>query len=595
MKSIDKKSTQKVFSVVLFLCLSGFISSSAYTQPLQTVAQVAVSGAPGLAMHLLDQQQKYLSAGSKPWLLLERQRQKILQQWQQWQKGLQHLQKLPTKIPKADQIWAKTLQAKYLVELQRYDDALQLLRNLIWQEDADKKQLAQWQKMIIRVYLQSNHIRDAERAMLRYQQDYQDKQVEWLLLQAQILIRTDRADEVEELEVDQKDDRFTLYRLLAQLNSKKVSSDLIYSKAKVRAEDEKLDKQLRLKYWLLAARASYIASSPTRVALSYDYAARLAATTHDPLFPFSGDQLWDAYLALGHYAGNRKRLLLGDDEQWFKEADKALPNFPITAKALLSVVALQSNASANKKRAFNKLVALIMKQKQGMLLLKKLFLDSERFAQYDKIPHQARYLLVDDALAENEIVQASRLISHLTPPKSADAFKWELRRARILIMGADFQQGIEVLRKLINSEQSYSSEQIDQITQVLFDLQAVEQHKATIELFDDLLNRPISPKRKREIYFWQAQSWSKLNNHEDAALMYLQSAWMVDKGNDPWGQTARFNAAEELSDAGLIGDAQRVFQALLKQTRNKKRRAVIRSRLKGLWLKLKNEQDIAAN
>ena len=89
--------------------------------------------------------------------------------------------------------------------------------------------------------------------------------------------------------------------------------------------------------------------------------------------------------------------------------------------------------------------------------------------------------------------------------------------------------------------------------------------------------------------FWQAQSYSHLKQFKDAALQYVKSAYLANKyGADPWGKTARYNAAESLANAGLLDDAQRTYRQLLAITTNKKRRAVIQSHIKGLWLKPKS-------
>jgi hypothetical protein len=592
---ISKKSMRRFTFSVLFLCLSVFASFS-YAETTKTIIQVAQSGAPGLAMHMLDQKQKYLSNGSEAFLRYERQRHQILRRWKQWKKGLDHLNRLPKSLPASDQSWADTLKVIYFIELQQYDKALQRVRTLLWSDKkVSKEQFSLWQKLVIRIYLKSQKIQDAEKAMLRYQQDYSDQATPWLLLQAEVLIRSGRSDEVADLVENKIDDHFLLFQLLAQLNTKAMSNELIYTKATAKAEDETLTDELRAKFLLLAARAAYISGSAVRVALNLDKVAHINVEFDDVLFPFSGDQIWDAYIELGRNIGNQKRLLLGDDEQWFAEVEKTLPNFSILEKSLLSVIALQSGSENNRNRAFKKLVALILKNKDGIMLLKKLFIGTEKFSDYSQIPHQVRYILVDDALENNEIIEASKLISKLTQPEGVDKFKWELRRARILIMGADYQEGTQILEQLIKEDDALTSKDLDQITQVLFDLQSVEQHDTSIKLFDLLLTKGILPKRKREIFFWQAQSYSKLSKFEDAALSYFNSAYFLNShGSDPWGQTARYNAAEALAEAGLTGDAERTFSKLLGETKSKKRRSVIQSRLKGLWLKLKNEDNISS-
>jgi hypothetical protein len=91
---------------------------------------------------------------------------------------------------------------------------------------------------------------------------------------------------------------------------------------------------------------------------------------------------------------------------------------------------------------------------------------------------------------------------------------------------------------------------------------------------------------QREILYWQADSHKALRDYPRAAWLYLKSATLLDaKGLDPWGQTARFQAAEVLADAGLPEDARRIYEGLLRVTREPDRRAAIKYKLQELWLR----------
>jgi hypothetical protein len=74
--------------------------------------------------------------------------------------------------------------------------------------------------------------------------------------------------------------------------------------------------------------------------------------------------------------------------------------------------------------------------------------------------------------------------------------------------------------------------------------------------------------------------------YAEAARLYLKSAMLLDpRAGDPWGQTARYQAAAALADAGMVRDARILFQQLLKTTQDPGRRAVINRQLQKLWLK----------
>jgi tetratricopeptide (TPR) repeat protein len=160
-----------------------------------------------------------------------------------------------------------------------------------------------------------------------------------------------------------------------------------------------------------------------------------------------------------------------------------------------------------------------------------------------------------------------------------------MRRARILILGGDHLKGVEAVREILHDNPSMKARQIDRLMQVIFDLQAVGRHKEAIALFGQLPIRPGDTRRQREILFWQADSWKAMRQYENAARYYLRSATLVQvNAMDPWAQTARYHAAEALLSAGLLDDAGAIFRQLLKVTKDKSRRTVLRNKLHQLTL-----------
>ena len=202
------------------------------------------------------------------------------------------------------------------------------------------------------------------------------------------------------------------------------------------------------------------------------------------------------------------------------------------------------------------------------------------------IPPVIRYQLVDLALKNADIVEATRQMSGLNEyPEGSDRFKWQLRRARVLILGGRYDEGNEVLQTLISEYTEPSAENTDLILQVLFDLQTVNSHEQAIVHFNRLLQLPIEPKQHREILFWIADSFKALKKYDRAALLYLQSAMLPGPlAMDLWAQTARFSAAESLQKAGLVDDARRIYNELLKVTTDPARRSFLNHNIQQLWL-----------
>jgi tetratricopeptide (TPR) repeat protein len=281
------------------------------------------------------------------------------------------------------------------------------------------------------------------------------------------------------------------------------------------------------------------------------------------------------------------QFLIGQDDRWLAEAEKWKETRSQRERAFLMVVMFNGSTLAAQAKAYKKFLASVQKRDSTTTLLRKLYLDSSRFPIAGTIPNSVRYILVDDALAKNDIDLATRLMIGLEQaPDDADAFEWGLRRARVVVLGGRADEGISVLNSLIDNMQTPDKQMIDRATQVVFDLQTVGQHEAAVSLFDKLNKLSVDPQLKRELLFWQADSYKAIGSWPRAAQLYLLSATVVDgKGYDFWGQTARFRAAEVLAEAGLVDDARRLYEGLLKATREPGRRAAINYKLQELWLK----------
>jgi tetratricopeptide (TPR) repeat protein len=244
---------------------------------------------------------------------------------------------------------------------------------------------------------------------------------------------------------------------------------------------------------------------------------------------------------------------------------------------------------------------ILREEKHGFALLRHLYLQLPKeenllSARIEDLPDVIRHALVDDALAQADIRLASRLMGDLQhAPKGKSSFQWGLRRARILIMGGDQGRGISALHALLDETPEFSGNALDRLVQVLFDLQSVARHGEAIALFERLLvsmpevnastARAGDAKRRREIYYWIADSYKAMEHYQEAARMYLKSAMHLDaSAMDPWAQTARYQAADVLARAGFREDAASLYRSLLKVTTDAGRRTVLQNRIQQLWL-----------
>jgi hypothetical protein len=213
-------------------------------------------------------------------------------------------------------------------------------------------------------------------------------------------------------------------------------------------------------------------------------------------------------------------------------------------------------------------------------------LHGARFAALRDVPQVGRYRLVDDALQRDDLDLAHRLLASLDrAPADVAAFAWRLLRARVQVRSGRVEAGVETLRALLADHPDVAGQRLDSYLQVVFELQEARAHAAALGLLQRLGRGELPGQRRRELFYWRAESHEALEAPLRAAELYLRSATLLDgRGADPWGRTARYQAARMLAQAGLISDARRIYTQLLRTTGDRKRRATLRKRLQKLGL-----------
>jgi len=557
------------------------------------VRALANSGAALLAQHTIDTQQPGASTDPESWMAWERERIRIYQQSADWLSLVKRLETRPPELPADFNRWAITQRADGFIKLGKGKSAQLLLQELIWTlslSHPDSPQwLTRWRRMVMDSYMVDGFVEDANLAAARFYQDYGDQDVQTRLTRAYILLSANRADEaVDLLSGDLKDPHAAATYLLAQLRSDSRPPRKVLQAALRQMRGDWVDPALRLQLWAVAAEAAMRSGdrASTANALEHVIAANRDMPLPEGLFDFTPDTLWNAYIDFATHVGNKAQFLIGQDKQWFDAAAKAAKKQPVRSRSLYALLMLQGETEASRNLAAQKFVARLSKRKQGDNLLRALFLDTRQYADYEMIPLAARHVMVDVALANSDITLASALMATIqVPPDGTDKYFWELRRARILIMGGNTEAGAESLNTILAANPKLSQEQLDRLLQVVFDLQTVKAHDAAYDLFLKVMQRTNDPKLQRELYYWMAESRKASEAYAEAARLYLKSAMLLDpKAGDPWGQTARYQAADALAHAGMVRDARVLFQQLLKTTTDPGRRAVLNRQLQKLWL-----------
>ncbi len=577
----------RLSACLLTILLTAVMQSALADQQLNSLKNISAAGAPLLTLKMMGQAQPDIDQDLYQWILWEQERYRILSEWKQWDELLIRIEGLPDDLPEQFKAQSTTYRIRAYLALGQNRTARQLLRQQLWQvQGADSREYQTWRKLIIETYLQDGRIDDARVALLRMQQDFPEHDKEWVLLRGRVLMQAGRYDEAIQVLSEQLNWKGLAMKLLAEYYDQQHSAQTLWNLAKKRVELLKDDVDQAAVYWSIAAIAAQ-KMSPVNAVIALE--ARLGIDTEldDVLYEVNADQLWQAYQQYARMVGNRSELLVGDDESWLDLALKIRQETPIKSRSLLALLISESRSSEIRQQASSAyLQTLDLQNPAHQRLLYELFNNSKRFADVELVPLEIRFQLVDIALRRTDIDEASRLMSGLNSvPQNTRQFDWLLRRARVLILGGQIEQGDEVLSELIGSYREPTKDDTDRILQVLFDLQTIKADEQAIRHFRQLMNLAIESLQRREILFWMADSFKAIKQHERAALLYLQSAMFIGpEAMDPWAQTARFNAAESLQKAGLVDDARRIYQALLDVTKEDARRSLLKHNIQQLWL-----------
>ncbi len=559
---------------------------------LAEVRSLATSGTPQLALRTLDQLQPPAGRDPGAWMAWERLRIQILKDNRRWAEMATRLESLPSGLPSDFLLWARTARAEALSRGGRPREAIALLRELIWNtaaEDAIAERLQRWRRLILEAYLAAGMAEDAWLAALRHFRDYPENGLEDRLLRARIALSAGRPEEaMERLASETADPRAGMLYLLAQLRSGQRPARKVMQAGLRQMRGKWADARLKIYLWAVVAEAARQAGDRATAALALENVIAAGEQTPLPegLFAFTPDSLWQAYRDYAVFVGNREQFLIGEDGPWFEKAEQVAGKLPVQSRALYALLLFEGQSEADRNRAALRFVLSARERPRGGVMLQRLFLESRHFADYRTIPPGARYVLADVALRRGDIPRASALMATLdAPPEGTDPFFWHLRRARIFVLGGDAERGARALERLLAETAEPSREQLDRLLQVVFDLQTVQAHEAAYRLFEQVMARAPDDGLRRELYYWMAESRKAQQRYAEAARLYLKSANFPEPGAmDPWGQTARYQAAEALGQAGLVEDARNLFRRLLKTTKDPGRRAMLQRQLQQLLL-----------
>lgn len=556
-------------------------------------------GVPALALSLLEVEQKKRRQFTADWYAFEYKRIILLSALARWNQLIERTQWLfdtaiaETQITDKIRLWFETQQVMAKLQIKQSEQALNQLQHLLWSTkpgDRDLSLPAIWRQLVIRAYLQMQRDDDARKALVKYEHDYKTNKIDidWLLLQAQVLLRTNRPQQAIKLLKQIQSEETEALALIAQLQNNPESAAKINQQMREQLDGKVLSRPVRWAYSYVAYLASKILADQSAQILNLEAMLSLAIEypVFDENYQVTADDLWELYNNQGLILANDKGLLFGYEEQWQQLSNQLIKAEPEKALALNVALVLHTKDFETKQQQHKTIVEIIEQRKNGLELINQLYLHSSKVPDVNVLPDEVRYRLVDYALSESDYFAASSIMKSLEePPDGKSAFDWRMRKARVLILQGEYRQSEDLIRKTFAKKSTITYAELDRYIQVVFDFQTVQQHQKAIKLFDLISFETLDEKLKREIYFWKAESYFILKKYDRAALFYLESAHAVtDAGNDLWAQSARFKAAKALVLAKIYDDAERVYTDLLLITDSESRKSLIKQDLQKIRL-----------
>jgi len=577
------------FAFLSLIFLGLVFSPHIFADELDDLLIYAKAGTPHLAMKLIEQRQPDGATNRQEWIRWEHALISLLRDSQEWLLLEQRVARQGDSLPIEQRRWMLTQRADALLNLQRAQEARTLLRFLLWSDaEASTTDISRWRQMVIQSYLEEGRRDDAYDAMLRHRQDYGDGDRETMLLRARVLLTNDRPlDAKMQLNGAGEGADAASLRLLASLRAGE-SAKVVVQEAKRRLKENPSSTRARLILLGVIAEGSALQRdlAAGAVALEQFYSEPGYEQLESGLLRFSPDTLWQTYINYALEVGNREQLLLGDDNAWLKVAEAAGRQYPVRSHSLYALMTERASSPEYRLQAHRQLLQQLAGKEHKSLLIKALYLQSSRFSQDAQLPEPVRYFLYDTALNEGNLELASRMRQGLThAPADVEPFEWQLRGARIFMLAGDYEHASQALLALSKSPTPFSPEQFDRIMQVVFDMQTVGEHERAVKVFEQLAQRPMEVQARRELLYWIGDSRFAQQRYLEAARYYLHSAILPGIDTmDPWAQTARYQTAKALTQAGQGADAAALYRQLLEVTTDPARRAVLQRELEQLRL-----------
>jgi hypothetical protein len=556
--------------VLLFALLD--TAAGAGDPVLDRVDALVAGGAPALALRLLEQ------AGMPPpssWEAYERRRLQIHRSMKNADAIAARIAALPADAPPSLRPYALALLAEATIEAGDAEEAHRILASI---ETSGGSRPSHLVARLAALELDRGRPHEAQALLDRAGAGTSSEEIEAVRAEIELRAGRPRAALARASALGTSPDA-RLLALTAALRAKARPPGEVLVEAQRIAQAKESGPALRRGGWLLRAEAARRGGQLVREIGSLEQALGLPDAGRHAYLSASGADLWAAYRRLAEAVGRGAGLRPGDARAWLAQAGTYAPEEGHYARAVYAYVAVADATEALRETAHARLAdSLLAAGHAGVL--DALYPVSTRAS----LPAPARRRLLDAALARGDFKQAVALMDGLPPPSEEALPHWMLRRARVLLLAGYRHEALVALSGLLDGPR-FDEEFAGAYLQVLFDLQTLGLHQEALVLMEAVFERADNPRMRRELLYWQADSLTALGRHAEAAERYLRSASHDGAlSSDPWGQAARFHAAEALGRARLVSDARSVYASLLIHTTDPARRAAIEQQMQQLWL-----------
>ena len=463
--------------------------------------------------------------------------------------------------------------------------ARSVLRAMWVDSEPDNHTAMTARRLMIDAYRAENLFLDADAACSRFQSEYYPDDASWGELRATILLESGRPGEALRYLVGQQGEQAKRLRLVARLREGSYSADDVLTRLGASTEQSNVGVDAHF-YWGIMAEAALLAKDWSSRVKALEWLLASGVKTKAPVLPPTRVQLLTAYNRLA--AEILPVIPFGpqDPGSWINAVESAGVG-PEGQRALLVTIlrtGVEEDAVGILTRSL--VASLIETQLSPLVLL--LYGDTAPMGSESQIEDDLLQALAQEAVQNQHYALAARLSGKMrAPPPNMNEGEWVLRRSRIQIFAGQADDGLIAVVDWLSGSDQLSEEMLDRVMQVLFDLQTIGRHALALKGFAQAANLVQTPRQRQELFFWIAESHAALNEHVRSADLFLRSA-VVDTRTataSRWSQSARFKAAVQLTQAGLLTDARMIYLDLLQQADDRNQQLVLKQKIQDLDLR----------